>query len=235
MTGVGLLHDEIRRGLNKINNTYKKTIPVIDVDGYINKSISFIQENYSSILERNKVVASRLRELELPYIKLDPKENTELYKSYKLPSDHYMTLAVYPFASKDKCTKSSIKASNIKHYQIRECLDNPNCKPSFNWRETIYNETKYDINIFHNNNFDIVELYIDYLIKIPNVYYASGAKGPYVLSDNTTIVEDHNLIIDDPVLINKICEVALHFIKRDLDENYQTTMESILFTNKIFT
>lgn len=235
MTGVGLLHDEIQRGLNKINNTYKKKLAVIDIDGYINKSISFIQENYSSILERNKVVASRLRELEVPYYKLDPQVNKDLFKSYNLPKDHYMTLAVYPFINKDKCAKSSVTASYIKHFQIKECLNNPNCKPSFNWRETVYNETKNEINIFHNNEFDVVELYIDYLIKIPNVHYVSGTTGPYILSDNTTIVEDHNLIIDDPVLINKICELALHFIKRDLDENYQTTIESILFTNKIFT
>lgn len=236
MIHVGLLHDEVRGGLNMQNNLDKQAIPVIDIDRYINKSVTFILENYSTIVERNRTISDRLRQLEVSDVQLQKDKNNSRFTSFKLPTNHYTTLSRYAVATLKECnTTDTLFVHPVATSKIEQSLQNPDWNPNFNWRETFCNEADKNINVYHNGEFTIDKTIITYLKDIPKVHYVSGVlNGVYMTSDGRTIQEDHHLMIDDMVLANKFCEVALYYIKRDFDQNYKENLETILFTDKLF-
>lgn len=236
MIHVGLLHDEVKRSLNVQNNEIKQTISAIDIDGYLNKAIALILENYSTILQRNRVVGDALRKLEVTNKKLESTSSNNIFNSYKLPKDHYSTISRYAIATADNCQEDHIFLHTVKSDQIQQSLVNADLTPDFNWRESFCHESSDNINVYHDSRIDIKEVYIDYIKDIPKVHYVSGVvNGSYILSDGTTITEDKNLLIDNYTLAYKFCEVAVYLIKRDFDQNYKVNLETILFTDKLFT
>lgn len=235
MIHVGLLHDEVRRDLNVQHNEIKQTISAIDIDGYLNKAIALILENYSTILQRNRVVGDALRKLEVSNKKLERNTNNNLFTSFRLPTDHYSTISRYAIANVDDCADDRIFLHTVKSDQIQQSLVNSDLTPDFNWRESFCHEASDNVNVYHNQRLIIKDVYIDYLKAIPKVYYVGGiVNGSYILSDGTTIQEDNNLMLDNYTLAYKFCEVATYMIKRDFDENYKVNLETILFTDKLF-
>ncbi len=236
MIKVQRLHAELRRRLNRIFSDYNQHITVVDIDAYLNQAKEILLENYSVIVEKNRTLADRLRSLEVKNVEIYPIEKTEKSIIFKLPLDHYTTLSRRAKGKPFQCESiDDIFVNNIFTLKEQESLRDPNVNPNFNWRETFSNEDSKGIHIYHNNQFEITNAYIDYLKWIPNVAYVSGTSdGLYINQDGDSLTEDKNLMLDDSILWIKIVDIAEYLIKKNFEQDYRSTIDSILFNEKVY-
>jgi hypothetical protein len=235
MIKVNKLHAEIKRRLNRVFSDYKESITVVDIDAYLNQAKEILLENFSTIVERNRTLSDRLRKIEVKNKELELKSSNNKTYTFSLPLDHYTTLNRYAIGKSKDCDKEDeLFVNNIQTHKVEESLRDTNNYPDFNWRETFCNEDKEGINIYHGNILDVTKVYIDYLKWIPDVAFVSGTRGGlYINQEGDTINEDKHLMIDDKIVWLKIVDIAEYLIKKDLDDNYKVTMETILFNEKL--
>lgn len=92
--------------------------------------------------------------------------------------------------------------------------------------------------MYKDSSFDLGELTIDYLKRLPDVAAPSLTKtGSYVNSEGDTLTEDRDLIISSTNLWRKIVDVATLIIQRDVSDvqGFQSQINKILSMDKIYT
>lgn len=234
MIKVSVLHYNIRRQIKRFNSDYNSHISVVDLDAYINQSKVILLENLASIVTKNRTYGNNLKSIIISDFELKPDKSNDYYTNFKLPNNHYSTLSVSAIGFKNNC-KDKIFLTPIKSHKIEESLRDPKWKPSFNWRESFYNENLNYISAYHNNDFSYESLNLMYIKDIPDVANVSGAPNKvYVKSDGSTITEDKHLEIDNDSVRRKIEDLAVMLIRRDMDENYKVNLDTILFSDKAF-
>lgn len=236
MIKVQKLHAETKRRLNRIFSDYEQVITAVDLDAYLNQSKEILLENYSVIVEKNRTLGDRLRSLEIKNKELKKLSTNNKSTIFELPSDHYTTLSRYAFGKAKDCnTIDEIFVNNVFTHKIQESLRDNNQSPNFNWRETFSNEDSVGLHIYHGDILDVEKVYIDYLKWIPDVAYVSGTtNGLYINQEGDTITEDKHLMIDDKIIWIKIVDLTEYLIKKNLDQNYKATIESILFNENVY-
>jgi len=236
MIKVQRLHFELKKRLHRIFADHERALTVVDVDSYLNQAKEILLENYTAIVEKNRTLSDRLKSLEIKNAKLEYLSQNNKSYIFKLPSNHYTTLNRYAIGSAVECdTTDEIFVNNIFTHKIQESLRDYNTSPNYNWRETFSNEDSLGLHIYHNNILQIKEVYIDYLKWIPDVaYYKGVANNLYINQNGDTITEDLHLMIDDKIIWIKIVDLAEYLVKKNFDENYKATIESILFNEKVY-
>lgn len=236
MIKVQRLHFELKKRLMRIFSDHQSALTVVDVDSYLNQAKEILLENYTVIVEKNRTLSDRLRSLENKNTKLSYISKNNKSYIFKLPTDHYTTLNRYAIGNAVGCDiQGEIFINNIFTHKVEESLRDSNTRPDYNWRESFSNEDSLGLHIYHNNALEVSEVYIDYLRWIPDVAYYGGVKnGLYINQDGDTITEDHHLMIDDKIVWIKIVDLAEYLIRKNFDENYQATIESILFNEKVY-
>lgn len=232
MIAVTTLHYEIRRSLNRINTSWNENINTIDLDGYINKSIDYVQENYVQLAERNKLFENHLRELEIPDIKLQLTSLSNNKVIGKFPSNYYDYLRINVTGSKViQNTKCVGNIWNIRYYQMDDISEHdPNFKPSWGWRSGLFNINSLGLSFYHGGEYDVENISMTYIKKIPHVANVDDLENkPYVRSDNTVIPSNIDLEVSSTALWRKICEITEFYIRKDQDGNYKGTIDSIMF------
>lgn len=236
MVKVQRLHAELKRRLNRIFSDYDQHISVVDVDAYLNQAKEVLLENYSVIVEKNRTLADRLRSLEIKNLELKKVSESDKSTIFKLPEDHYTTLSRRAKGKPKYCENiDDIFVNNIFTLKEQESLRDSNVTPDFNWRETFSNEDHLGLHVYHNNKFEITNAYIDYLKWIPDVAFVSGTKnGLYINQDGDSITEDKHLLLDDKILWIKIVDIAEYLIKKNFEQDYRSTIDTILFNERIY-
>lgn len=242
MVSVKTLHTEIRRSINLINSDWLKGINSVDLDGYINKAKDYILHNYTRLAESSKEFENHLRELEILDKSLYIKNRNNNYILASLPLDYYDYLDVTIFGEKKVETEEGYidckdKIWNVRYFQKDDVsLNDPNYAPSWEWRSGLYNFNKEGLVFYHENKYHVAEIKMTYIKNIPDV--AAPSLTPtksYVRSDGREVREDIHLEISSTMLWRKICEVAEFYIKKDNNQNYPSTLESIMFNEKTAT
>ncbi len=236
MIKVNKLHAEVKRRLNRVFSDYEAALTVVDLDAYLNHAIQVLLENYSAIVEKNRTLSDRLKSLEIKHKKLERISNNDKSTVFRLPSDHYSTLSRYCYGKAKTCsTLEQVFVNNVQTHKIEESLRDPLNAPNFNWRETFSNEDSEGLHIYHAGALDIDEVYIDYIKHIPDVAFVKGVtNGIYINQDGDAVTEDQHLQINDPILWRKIVDIAEFLIKKDLDQNFKATIDTILFNEKVY-
>lgn len=237
MIKVQRLHFELKKRLHRIFSDHERALTVVDVDSYLNQAKEILLENYTTIVEKNRTLSDRLKSLEIKNYKLEYGNKDSKSYLFKLPTNHYTTLNRYATGSAPGCDKiDEIFVNNIFTHKVEESLRDYNTAPDFNWRETFSNEDSLGLRIYHNKDKIIIkDVYIDYIRWIPDVaYYGGVVNGLYINQNGDTITEDLHLMIDDSIVWIKIVDLAEYLIKKNFDENYNATIESILFNEKVY-
>lgn len=236
MIKVSKLHAELKRRLGRIFSDYHTHLTVVDVDAYLNQGKEILLENYTVVVEKNRTLSDRLRNLEIKNKKLDFISRNNKSYVFKLPSNHYTTLNRYGVGSNKDCdTSDEIFINNIFTHKVEESLRNINTSPDYNWRETFSNEDKLGLHVYHDNKLEIKEVYIDYLEWVPDVAYFTGvSNGLYINQEGDTITEDKHLLIDDKIIWLKIVDLAEVLIRKNFDEDFQGTVETLLFNERVY-
>ncbi len=242
----GLICQKIASSINQGSGAalfidYGKNLSVQEIDGFINESKDIVLENFAVRPEFNTLVRNHLRQLEKKNVCLECK--TTKNKNYcvmEFPEDFYSLLRQVALAKSSECDEAprELLIHIVQSNKLTEVLKSPNWKPSFEWEETIADEGDEGLLVWHNGEFDIEEVSIDYLKMLPNVYapslLADGQE--YHNEDGEEVAEDKDLEIDSTFLWRKFVDVALLIAQRDLSDygEFQTQLNKILHLEKMY-
>lgn len=128
----------------------------------------------------------------------------DYFESVILPSDYIAYKRVYIYASKDTCQYERVKCDLVEEANIDVYLDDPNMKPSFEWRTTIATLFGNKVRVYTNSDFSVDELELVYY-REPRPISLSGcldiAGNPGVNVDPEFRDEVMEIIIDNAAAI----------------------------------
>lgn len=233
------MQEEYRRLLNRINTSYEQNIGVIDADAFINGAIDSVFENIAIKFEGNTLVRNHLRQLEVKHKKIKTKKVDKDISRIDYPDNFYMLTRQFAKACKDGCTEEKvINLYMIQTSDLNQSLRDPNWKPSFAWEEALVEDAGNSLLIYHNCEFKIKEVQIDYLRKPKHIATPSLLKTgcDYVTSDGKTITSDINFEIDSTLLWRHIVRVAVGntLVAMGDTSDYQANLANTMALDKIF-
>lgn len=256
------LHSTIRRKVHRINSEKGASLSTIDVDEYINDAICAYYENIVQLFETTGQKREELRCFELKKKYYPCKKVDDVCCLMEFPDNYYRLLRQKVIATREGCYEEECEDKNcydlddttdcscksqkreiiIRVWQtddLDEGLQSCFWEPSWLWSEAIGDEGGEGLYVWHNDEFQVEEVCIDYLRRPGLVMSPSLIEnncGPYEDSRTCDIITKDKEIDDfTPESIKKILDIAVLMALRDLGEvrDYQTQYDRILKTDKI--
>lgn len=235
MISATTLQFETRRRINRFNTDYEKKLTVPVLDSIINEALELAFQQSALLFEVRDDIALNLD----PLVKRDVSlslttDNKKVKASFK--EDHYKILRLVAKATSDKCKEpKDLIVRLFQTQKVSEGLKSPYWKPSFEWEETIGVINNHEhLDVYHNNEFTINDVYIDYIMKHPKIATPSlTEKKSYINSAGETVFADQGLILDNALQMRQICDIAALIAARDLGDqlDFQTEVSKIQFSN----
>lgn len=233
--------EEYRRQLNRINADADQRVNVIDADGFLNEAIDIVFENIAVKFETTSLMRNHLRQLEVKKKKFKGKDILKVDKDTSkitYPEEFYLLTRSSLKACKDECNlEKTLDLVMLQSSDLNSALRDPNWEPSWEWEQAIIEDAGNDLYIYHNCEFKIKELEIDYLRKPGHIATPSLIKnGATYLLDGKPITQDINFELDSTYLWRKIIRVAVINTQRALGDtiDYQSEMQVALTFDKAF-
>lgn len=234
------IHYEIEQQLGRIHTDFDKDVSAVDIDAAFNRAKHTCLERFGELVEKNGVLENHLRTLEVPDIPLVCIKTTDQYKIYKLPSDYYNYLRVNVKGCCIGCdckeTQSIATTEYTQQDDINESIKDPHRRPDWYWRRTIYNFVSDGLLVYHTGVLDLKEVSLTYIKWIEDIATPSATQdGSYLASDGITAhsVDKHLDLDPKNLLWRKMVQVAVYYLKKNLDSNYKVELESILFDENL--
>lgn len=229
------LHWEVRRKLNRFNSDHQKKMTVPAMDSILNEALELVLQNAAVFYEVREDMMLNLAPLERRDVELQVTESDKKVKA-KLPEDWYKITRVVAVATNKKCNSTDkLIVRTFQTQKLSEGLISPYWKPSFEWRETIgLRDTEEYYDVYHNDDFTIDSVLIDYIKKHPRIQAPSlSEKGFYIDGYGELAKEDKGLLLDSHYQKRQICDVAALIAMRDLSDiqDFQTQLNKIIFSN----
>lgn len=237
MIKVNRLHNSTRSYIRRYNRELGKKVYVKDIDDALNEAIDLIFENYAAKFENNKTIRNHLRQLERKSITLPVTSKAKDHVFVEYPEDLYMLTRQTCWASLGEFT-DRLTVRKVQSDDLSESLVDPNWKPSFEWRETICDEAGNGLYVYHNGEFEIDSIEVDYLKKPDHVAAPSLVQPDnyYIDETGTKVKEDCDFEIDSTFIWRKVANVAALIILRNLGEiqDYQTQLNKMISLENIY-
>lgn len=230
------VHDEYRRRLNRANSDYSSDISVRQVDSYLNEALEIWFENRVDLSELNSTVRNDLRQFEIKNKEINRVDVNTIFNVYEYPDNFYKLLRQWAVVSKKGCPEKNIVVLIWESDDISEGLRDPNWKPSYEYEETIADEGEKGLYIWHNGEFTIKKVYVDYYRKPNRIAVPSLIKpdGKYTLGD-VSVTEDSDLEVNSTYAYRKIIDIAVACTLRDIGDtnDFNSIVQKILFANSV--
>lgn len=225
---------EFDRKFDRFRSELKKNLRLVDKLNILNEAQMILFEKKAKLAEVNDEVRNSLAPFEEKEVKLKIIEKKPNFVVAELPKNFYKRLRQKAVCSKDCDTpKKTIPIVIFKSDKLEAALKNPFWKPSYEWEMVLGDEGSKGLYIWHSNEFDIDEVYIDYLRKPDELQEPSlSEKGEY---------EDWNGVIRKKVVNcefstnfdhRKIVDIGILLARADMGDNrdFQTSLAAIMNT-----
>jgi hypothetical protein len=228
------LQFEFTRRFNRINSGGKRYISPPVVDSYLNEGQDIFFENRAGVYKTSPLAKEDLRVLEEKQKCFSVKKFDDRSDYIVLPKNFYKILRVEAKISCPTCPTISAKVHEIINHDLAEALIDPNWKPSYNYAETFYEIAGDELIIYHNGEFKIEEVCIDYLRKPNKIYTPSLTPDKsYVSASGELISSDSDCELNQG---RKIVDIAVLIASRDLTDvpEYEMQLQKILHLEKVY-
>lgn len=235
MIDAETVNNHVHRKLNRINSNFSGYLRVPDVDEYINEAVQVWVKNRALFPEINSDRRNDLRKLEIKGKKLKFTSESDRVVA-ELPKDFFKRIGQEAVGSigceNCNCDNRVIKIRIKQSGEISDLLSDPYWKPSFEWGETIGDEDHRGLHVWHNGEFTIDEITIDYIRKPKEVRTPSLMAEGYYTIGTKRYSTNSGLELDETHQINEITDLAALFILRDYGDGqeYQSQIDKILRT-----
>lgn len=238
------LYYEIRRRINNINSNERRQVHIEEIHSVANEAYQIMVENMVDLAELNPKLREDLRPLERKKASLSFTCGDKCCIA-AYPDDYYRRLNQKIVASRSDCPNREMLVHMVQADDLNYSLQDPFWKPSFEWEETIADDGEDGLYIYHNGDFDIEEVIIDYYRKPGTIAFPScvrNSKDDEEGSGSYVIKGDQEYTVDiDPELTNnfqmrKVADIAALIIHRDILDpgQFQTQLGKIIQTQQIY-
>lgn len=215
--------NECRRKIHRINSRFSNQVTQPMLDEYINESLIVWFRNQAAKFEINSEVRNNLRQFELKGVNLDFEDKGDRIVA-KYPKNYYQ-LTNQEIIGSRSCGKKGIRVRIVQSGKLRDALRDPYWSPSFEWAETLGDESEDGLNIWHNKEFKVERVIIDYLREPKEFRCPSLMKeGSYKIG-NKIYSKDLPLEVDK-MRSNEISDLVALFVSRDLSDGQEYQAQS---------
>lgn len=239
MVAATKLQFEFRRRLNRIDSKLKKDFEPDEIDSYLNEAKDILYSKRLDLLETIPQIREELKALEVKELCLSCKA----HKTNKdacvvtLPEDYYRKSRYRALIFKDaNCGDKDAFVRLLSSDKLTEALKDPMRDPSYEYEEVLMDEFDGGFIVYHNRKFDVKKICIDYFKKLKDIASPSlTTEKKYTNSSGELIEVDQGLVIDNPVFVNLLLDIAALSAGRDLGavQDFQTQLNKIASLQKL--
>lgn len=229
MVDARTFSNQCRRKIHRINTNFSAQVTQPMLDEYVNEALITWFRNQAAIFEINSEVRNNLKQFEVKSHKVPFRDIGDRVVA-KYPDNYYQLVNQQVLGTKG-CGDRNIRVRIVQSGKLRDALVDPYWKPSFEWGETLGDDSGDGLNIWHNNKFEIKEVVIDYLRKPKEFRCPSLMREGYYTIGGKRFEKDLPLELSE-IRSNDISDLVALFVARDLSDGdeYQTQISKI--TNK---
>lgn len=224
------IHDEIRRRINRNNKADGQYASALDIDSCVNYAKDVWYSNRIEKREVDSEIREELRNFEKSNFKLDIiKKQKDVY-AVKLPADFYQKSFFKVLAKKDFCEcEKYLTPIIIKGDNFNNVIKDPDRKSSFEYEEILYDEKNDGVYFYTDGSFQIVEITLDYFIKINDLNCPSELIDRDYYNDQGKIIKrDVPFPLFNKNSLHDIMDIASYvFLGRVKDTQLQATFNLI--------
>ena len=233
------LHYDFIRKFNRINSASGRYISVAERDAYLNEGLLIYFENRVALAELNPLIRNDFRQFEHKKYCLSCTDADDKCCFAEYPDNFYRLLRTVTVADTDICSEEKELLTHIiQSDDITEALKSPFWSPSYDYEETIADEAGKGLYVYHNGEFNIKRVCIDYYRKPQKIAAPSLAvAGSYVDAEGNTVTQDLDLELDSTFAWRKIVDIAVLLAARDVSDypDFETQLAKILQVEKLYT
>lgn len=235
MVPISSLHFSFLQQANHTNSEYLKQTDVVQIDYYLNRAKDCVIEWLASADENNDTIRKHLTPLVVrDKLLLGSFKDEKVIVSY--PSDYYKHKSLYVLANRTGCdSPRRFVVRRPSSEKVQRALKNTNAIRYWDFEETFAQEAEDGIHVYKDRNLTY-EVYLDYIKKVPDMFYVSGLNGkPYIAPGGELIQQDQNLVLNDDFFKRKIVNLAVLEVKKDYSQfnEYQSQKDYILSIDRI--
>jgi hypothetical protein len=189
-----------------------KRNPSLDIRSecfHINQAIIKFIEATIKLAETDLIKRNDIRILEMKNVPFALLQSKEKHNIYQVPDDYFVPLRRMIKAEKEGCGIKEFSPTVAQSDDLSYMLTNTYWKPNFGWEQSVCDEGKDGIYVWHNKDFTIKELNVDYYRKHIIFDCPSLADGGKYLrgGDTKMVTQDTYLELPDNTL-SKIIQIA---------------------------
>lgn len=237
------LHQTFRLDINRINSDYLKSISVSDVDTYLTNSYYTIYENLVQKAESNSLIEDQIKQKLVRNKSLNVITDKE-YSKVIYPKEVFRVIRKRAIVCREGCKSKTISLHPVQSSDLSESLSSDYWKPSFEWGESLYIQDSNGLLVYHNCDFEIKNIIIDYYTKPKPIRCPSLIKddcyksysGEYIDDEGNAVTVDSNFELDSTDLWLKVSHLAASAALRNTGDlqDYKAALESVITNEKIF-
>jgi len=221
----------LRRKVAKYTGLNSRITPTY-LDDILIEAQQLFMEISTDLAQVDRRVEEDIRVLREYDSKLEFVKNEDTYTVYALPNNYFRDNLCYGKISCDECPEKKLKLFKAKANEETHLLDDYNWKPSWEWGSSFYVLVKDGIKVYHNGQFEIKGIYLDYYRKPVEWRTASNAiNGEYVSSDQILINQDYVSELTQNYQLRRLTDIAAVMIERDFNQEQQWQSKISAITN----
>ncbi len=228
------IHSEFRNRVNRFNIS-EDTYPTAEkIDSVVNYAKEVWYNNRIKNIEIDANAREELRNFEKSNVKLDLIDKGDFVIA-KLPEDYYQKNYFKVKATKDVCPdcEKFLTPVTVKGGDFNYAIKDPDRKSSFEFEEILYDEKQDGVYFYLNRCCKILQINLDYFIKIKDIQCPSMLKGLDYIKPNGSIAK-RNIGLPDFNLnsLNEILDIAAYTFLTRVNDVPEVTLQFNLIKNK---
>jgi len=224
------------RKYNRINGIDNRRLPVYKKASLINEALEIFYENRVDRAETNSKVRNEIRVLEEKHVPLKRIKNTSKFDVYRIPENLYRTLRYTCEGDKEHCSPKELNVVVAQSDDLNNMRKSPYWKSSYHWEHILMEEGREGYFLWHEGDFRVVKLMIDYFRKPRQFKCASQAEEGRYEDDNGEIVtSDAGIELTNAYQHRIIIDIAVLMAKAELADvrDYELQLAKLLNVEKI--
>lgn len=228
---VSKLIYDVERKINAVDSGRSNDYRIVDLVSFVNDAYEIVIEHLISEKDQNETIRNHLRPLMVPNYRMECVDTDDCEVCHaQYPDNFYELINIRVEACKECCPGTKkFPVPKPQGDDIDEARRNPYRKADYYFEQLPSYESSNGLRIYHQNEMDVLGVYIDYYRKIQRIEAPSLVECEdhvYRKWDGELIVNDIDFEIDSTYINRKITDVAAALIT-NASTNYTAFNEKL--------
>lgn len=227
---------EFDRKFDRFVSEDNRRLRIEDKLSVINEALEIYFENRVKVAETDSSVRNDLRILEKKEIELGLIKNGENYNIYEIPKESFKIIRQRVLADKHNCEVKEFPIIIFQSDDLDQARNSPYWRSSFQWEHAIGDEGSDGLYVWHENDFKIKKVFVDYYRKPQEIHAPSMAANKMYEDWNGKLrKKDQGLELDDTYSHRKIIDIAVLISRANIGDvkDFEIQLNKILNVEKL--